>query len=244
MTQSNIELCLKHSEYMIDGQWLGSLKKWNGVILVIGGVSGVGKTTITEALDLPTPCSITSRTRKKRKESYEFVSEKAFEEMKSKKAFATVTKYPSGQFGLLKDRWETLSSKHRVILLGMNPLSYRLLKEAYPKTFGVFITAPYEVVMQRLFERDGELDEVRVSSYENNHRSQPYYHVTYQNIGSINRAVRTLKWKLWKFRLVSALWGNKGIEKHFPTKKSETYRSKRKYKKRESRRKNEKSNEF
>lgn len=212
-----LSLTLKYASYHIDKDWVQSLYEWGGTIVVVGGVSGVGKTTITEELHLAMPKSVTSREPKKAKESYDFVSKDAFLAAEKNAEYATIVHYKEGSFGLPKSRWDEVAKKNRVVLLVMNPIGYRLLKGVYPKTFGIFITAPFETVMERLEKRDGFLDEVRVASYENNHRSVDYYHYVYENTSSIRKAVWTIKRMICKFRLIAWWEGERGIDKYFPS---------------------------
>lgn len=189
------------NRYKIQEDFIDKLHNWGGTLLVIGGPSGVGKTTLSESLDLPIINSITTRKKRKTYETYDFISQKEFQSMESKNEFASVVKYGNNLYGFTTKEFEKLAAKHRTLVVVTCPTIYKMLKKRYKQTIGFFITTSREKVTERLLQRDGHLDDIRLASYELNHRLISHYDVVVHN----NLPLWVMKWKMkWKLNRIES----------------------------------------
>lgn len=188
----------KGNEYFVDEEFISWLhKEWKGYVVVIGGPSGVGKTTLSEKLGYAFVQSFTTRDQRKQYETYDFITHEKYKDLAINKAFATGVKFGTrDKYGVTKQRFKEAAKDNDVLIITMSPIGYRLLKSRYSKTIGVFVTADYKVVLKRLLKRDGELDEVRVSSYNNNMRSKGFYHIHVKNNHNFSLRFNVLKVRL------------------------------------------------
>ncbi|MCK1999850.1 AAA family ATPase [[Brevibacterium] frigoritolerans] len=205
------------NKFHFDEEWIRELKKWNGYLIIISGPSGVGKTTISEALHLPLIRSVTTREIRKVYESYDFWENETFDEAVKNKELASIVCYGENKYGFTKKEWERVSKNKKTVVVVMSPVAYRIVKEKYTRVIGVFLTAPLSTVTKRLKNRDGYVEEKRHQSFFNNNRSKSYYHFVVKNVRSINRVVRMVKLRLMLYRSVDALSKGKFTSFLFPT---------------------------
>jgi len=200
----------------IDPEWIKELNEWEGHLVVIGGPSGVGKTTISEELNYPILHSVTTRERRTALENYEFWSNEEFEETERQNGFITTVTYGQNRYGITKQEWKRASEGRKVVVVVMSPACYKLLKKQCPKVIGVFLTAPRKLVMDRIKQRDGRLESSRKKSFDKNHKSKGFYHIVASNIHSKKRVSFMIKSKLWIYRCCYKL-GNSFATRFFPT---------------------------
>lgn len=205
---------IRGNTYEIDEEFIDMLKLWKGYILVFGGPSGVGKTTISEAMNLPTIRSVTTREIRKDYETYDFISKREFKQLYKRNKFGSVLDYGEDKYGFTKEAFIQLALKNKVLVTTMSPLGYRMLKQRYPRTIGVFVHADKDIVMNRLLNRDGFIDEIRSASYESNLRSKDYYHIHVNNSSKpIKLLVLGIKFKLTVIRLLDLTKRTYGLRK-------------------------------
>lgn len=207
----------KRSKFNFDEEWIQALKKWNGYLIVISGPSGVGKTTISEALQLPLIRSVTTREKRKNYESYDFWESEVFDTAVKNKEMATTVCYGENKYGFTKQEWEKISKDKKVVVVVMAPVAYKLLKGKYSRVIGVFLTAPLSTVTQRLKNRDGFVEEKRYQSFFNNNRSKSYYHFVVKNVHSIKHIVRKVKLQTTLYRAIDSLGKEKLTSFFFPS---------------------------
>ena len=205
-----------------DPEWIKELNEWEGHLVVIGGPSGVGKTTIAEELNYPILHSVTTRERRESLENYEFWNDEQFEKVEKENGFITTVSYGGKHYGVTKEEWKRASAGQKVVVAVMSPFAYKLLKRKCPRVIGIFLTAPRKVVMDRIKARDGKVESRRKKSFDRNHKSKGFYHIVIQNIHSKKRVGLTLKCKLWAYRCCYKLAGKRLVSRFFPTSKEET----------------------
>lgn len=185
-----MKLRKNRNAYYINEKFIHLLREWNGYLVVISGPSGVGKSSISEALQLPIIRSVTTREPRQVKESYDFISPEEFYLLRSGNKLATISEYNAGrQYGFTIQSFLQLAEQSKVLCVVLNPMTYKLLKEQYDKVIGLYIYAEKAIVMDRLRKRDGEIIDSKYKSYKANNASISFYHRLVENNDSFKKAV-------------------------------------------------------
>ena len=141
----------------------------NGLLLIFSGPSGVGKTTITRAVERAIPTSVfsVSCTTRPMTEAdvegvdYRFVTDEQFDEMNAKGEFLETADVFGNQYGTPRDWVEEQLRRGRVVILEIDVDGAIQVKRAMPEAFGVFILPPSEeVLLGRLRDRKREPEDV------------------------------------------------------------------------------------
>ena len=134
-----------------------------GVLMIVCGPSGVGKTSLCHGLlerfdDLSFSVSYTTREQREGEvdgEDYHFVSEERFEEMRSADQFAEWAEVHGHHYGtsfrVMRDAWEA----DKDLIFDIDYQGARQLKEAFPKSTGVLIIPPDMASLERRLRRRG-----------------------------------------------------------------------------------------
>jgi guanylate kinase len=130
----------------------------DGMLLIISGPSGVGKTTITRAVERSVPgsvFSVSATTRKPTAEDvegvdYHFVSDAKFEEMKRNGDFLECVDLFDTKYGTPR-RWvEEHLARGRLVILEIDVVGAIKVKKQIPDAFAIFVDPPNE---QALLDR-------------------------------------------------------------------------------------------
>lgn len=136
-----------------------------GLLLVLSGPSGVGKTTITRVIRERLPeaiFSISATTRPKTSGEaegvdYFFLSEDEFQRRVAQDAFLEHAKYAGFWYGTLRDQVERALSAGKLIMLDIDVQGARQVRDRMPDMLGVFILPPSEEeLLERLRHRRRE----------------------------------------------------------------------------------------
>lgn len=137
----------------------------DGMLLVISGPSGVGKTTITRAVERSIPgsvFSVSATTRAKTQADvdgvdYHFVTEDRFDEMVREGAFLEWAGVFGKRYGTPRAWVEEQLARGRLVILEIDVEGAKQVKQAMPEAFGVFILPPSEEeLLRRLRSRKRE----------------------------------------------------------------------------------------
>ncbi len=141
----------------------------NGMLLVISGPSGAGKTTITRAIERSIPdavFSISATTRPRTGEDvdgvdYQFMSIEDFERRIKADEFLEHAVYAGNHYGTLQAPVDTQLSRGRLVILEIDVQGAKQVKERMPDAFAIFILPPSEEeLLQRLRTRKRESEEI------------------------------------------------------------------------------------
>jgi len=134
-----------------------------GLIIIISGPSGVGKTTLFKKLQKVAPelkYSISYTTRKPRKnevhsKDYFFVTEDEFKQMIKSKKFLEWAIVHNNYYGTLKKFVDDTISQGKDVILAIDVQGARKIKKIYPKNLVlIFILPPsWEELRTRLYAR-------------------------------------------------------------------------------------------
>ncbi len=140
----------------------------DGMLLIISGPSGVGKTTITRAVERSIPgavFSVSATTRTKRPSDvegvdYHFVSDAEFDRMGAAGEFLEWVNLFGKKYGTPK-RWvDEQLARGRLVILEIDVVGAIKVKGKMPEAFGVFVEPPSEgVLLERLRARKREGEE-------------------------------------------------------------------------------------
>lgn len=130
----------------------------DGLLLIISGPSGVGKTTITRGVERSIPDSVFSvswTTRPPTKADvegvdYHFVSDEEFERMKARGGFIETAGIYGKKYGTPRDWVFEQLKRGRLVILEIDVEGARQVKSHVPDAYGIFILPPSE---QTLLER-------------------------------------------------------------------------------------------
>ncbi|MGM0608443.1 MAG: guanylate kinase [Candidatus Muiribacteriota bacterium] len=146
------------------------MMKSKGMIIVISGPSGVGKTTLSNRLvekfdDMDFSVSVTTRnprTNEKDKAEYEFVSEKKFREMISENQFAEWASVHGNLYGTKRSTLKNALDKGKNVLLEIDVQGGLQIKGQFPlDTVMMFIAPPdHNELKRRLTGRKTDDNEV------------------------------------------------------------------------------------
>lgn len=137
----------------------------DGMLLVISGPSGVGKTTITRAVERSIPGSVfsVSATTRARTEAdvdgvdYHFVTEGRFDQMVREGAFLEWAGVFGKRYGTPRAWVEEQLARGRLVILEIDVEGAKQVKKAMPEAFGLFILPPSEdELLRRLRSRKRE----------------------------------------------------------------------------------------
>jgi guanylate kinase len=140
----------------------------DGMLLIISGPSGVGKTTVTRGVERSigdAVFSVSATTRAKTAADvegvdYHFVSEEEFERMKGAGEFLETAGIYGKKYGTPRAWVEEQLRRGRLVILEIDVQGARQVKEKMPAAFGVYILPPSEAeLLSRLEHRrreDGE----------------------------------------------------------------------------------------
>ncbi|MEM1164954.1 MAG: guanylate kinase [Planctomycetota bacterium] len=136
-----------------------------GLILIVSGPSGVGKTTIARSIEQTIPqavFSVSATTRQPRAqetagESYYFLPEEQFLDKVGAGAFLEHAEYAGNRYGTLREPTDELLAKGRVVLLDIEVEGAKQVKARMPSALAIFIEAPSdEELLRRLRDRRSE----------------------------------------------------------------------------------------
>ena len=136
----------------------------NGMLLVISGPSGVGKTTITRAIERSIPVSATTRPKTDADAEgvdYSFLSAEEFEARQARGEFLESAIYAGNRYGTLEAPVDAQLERGRLVILEIDVQGAVQVRAKRPDMFGVFILPPSEeTLLKRLRDRKREPEEV------------------------------------------------------------------------------------
>ena len=136
-----------------------------GVLLIISGPSGAGKTTITRAVERTFPgslFSVSATTRPKTAADregvdYHFLSQSAFDELVDKRAFIEHATYAGNRYGTLREPVEAALAEGRLVILEIDVQGAIIVKSEFRDALALFILPPSDAaLLQRLRDRKRE----------------------------------------------------------------------------------------
>jgi len=136
-----------------------------GTLIIISGPSGVGKTTITRAVNQQlsdTMFSVSATTRKQTPADrdgvdYHFLTPEQFDQKIADNAFLEHAEYAGKRYGTLREPVESALALGKKVLLEIDVQGAELVKDAIPEAFALFILPPSEAdLLNRLRERKRE----------------------------------------------------------------------------------------
>ena len=139
-----------------------SQPKRKGLLVVVSGPSGVGKTTICQQVAMKIPnivISISCTTRRPRYDEepgkdYYFLDEGGFQSLLDKDDFVEWHEVYGYKYGTLKQPIIDVLEKGETMLLILNSVGARAIKDEFPEAIRVAITPPsFPVLTQRLESR-------------------------------------------------------------------------------------------
>jgi guanylate kinase len=139
----------------------------DGMLLVISGPSGVGKTTVTRGVERSIPdavFSVSATTRAKTAADvegvdYHFVTDAEFERMKAAGEFLECAGIYGKKYGTPRAWVEEQLRRGRLVILEIDVQGARQVKEAIFEAFCIFILPPDEAtLLQRLRDRKRDDD--------------------------------------------------------------------------------------
>ncbi len=142
----------------------------NGMLLMISGPSGAGKTTITRGVersiaDSVFSVSVTTRARTEADVEgvdYHFVSEAKFDDMKARGEFLEYAGVYGKQYGTPKAWVIEQLKRGRLVILEIDVQGAQQVKRHMPQAFGIFVLPPSEEeLLNRLRSRKRE-DEAQI----------------------------------------------------------------------------------
>ncbi len=140
----------------------------DGLLLIISGPSGAGKTTITRAVERSIPGSVFSVSATTRPKTdadvegvdYHFVDDAAFEAMKRRGEFLECVDLFGKKYGTPRLWVEEQLARGRLVILEIDVVGAIKVKEQMSEAFAVFILPPNEqVLLERLRARKRECEE-------------------------------------------------------------------------------------
>jgi guanylate kinase len=141
----------------------------NGLLLVISGPSGVGKTTITRAVERSIPdavFSISATTRPKTDADvdgvdYHFMTDEQFTDRIAGDEFLEHAVYAGNCYGTLRAPVDAQLERGRLVILEIDVQGAEQVKQKMPESFGLFILPPSEEeLLERLRSRKRESEDV------------------------------------------------------------------------------------
>lgn len=151
----------------------------NGMLLVISGPSGVGKTTITRAIERSIPDSVFSVSYTTRPATgvdvegvdYHFVTEEEFDRRAAAGEFIETAVFAGNKYGTPLAPILAQIARGRLMILEIDVEGAKQVKAKMPRAFGLFILPPSEeVLLRRLRDRKREPEEVIRRRFESAQR--------------------------------------------------------------------------
>lgn len=139
----------------------------DGLLLIISGPSGVGKTTVTRGVERSIPgsvFSVSATTRAKTNADvegvdYHFVTEEQFDQMIAANEFIETAGIYGKRYGTPAAPVQEHLRRGRLVILEIDVQGAIQVKRQMPEAFGIFIEPPSEeVLLQRLKDRKREDD--------------------------------------------------------------------------------------
>jgi guanylate kinase len=144
----------------------------NGLVLIISGPSGVGKTTITRGVERGAVFSVSCTTRAKTPVDtegvdYFFVSDEDFEAMKARNEFYETAGVYGKKYGTPKGPVQEHLRRGRLVILEIDVQGAVQIKQQLPDALAIFILPPTEeVLLQRLRDRKREDEKLIMKRFE------------------------------------------------------------------------------
>ena len=147
----------------------------NGMLLIISGPSGVGKTTITRAIERSIPDAVfsVSATTRQRTEAdvegidYHFLSEDQFVRRIEADEFLEHAVYAGNRYGTLRAPVEAQLERGRLVILEIDVEGAKNVKAQLPDAFAIFIMPPSEeALLERLRARKREDESIIQRRFE------------------------------------------------------------------------------
>lgn len=141
----------------------------NGLLLIISGPSGVGKTTITRGVERSIPGSVFSvscTTRAKTDADvegvdYHFIDHDEFQQFIDDDAFLEWADVFGKRYGTRRKWVDEQLSRGRLVILEIDVEGAKQVKAKMPQAFGIFILPPSEdELLRRLHSRKRESEEL------------------------------------------------------------------------------------
>ncbi len=139
----------------------------DGLLLIISGPSGVGKTTVTRGVERSIPGSVFSVSATTRCKTavdvegvdYHFVTEEQFDQMMGANEFLETAGLYGKRYGTPAAPVQEHLRRGRMVILEIDVQGAIQVKRQMPDAFGIFIEPPSEdVLLQRLKDRKREDD--------------------------------------------------------------------------------------
>ncbi len=141
----------------------------NGLLLMISGPSGVGKTTITRAVERSIPGSVFSVSMTTRPQTpvdvdgvdYHFTTDDEFQRRERAGEFIETAVYAGNRYGTLRAPVDANLARGRLMILEIDVVGAKNVKRQYPDALGLFILPPTEdTLLERLRSRKREAEAV------------------------------------------------------------------------------------
>lgn len=141
----------------------------NGLLVIISGPSGVGKTTITRAVERSFPDSVFSVSATTRPKTaadvegvdYHFVDEPTFLRMIDQDAFLEHVELFGKRYGTPRAWVQEQLARGRLVILEIDVVGAIKVRSAIPDAFCLFVLPPdMDTLLQRLRDRKREPEEV------------------------------------------------------------------------------------
>lgn len=141
----------------------------DGMLLIISGPSGVGKTTITRAVERSLPGSVfsVSATTRPRTSAdvdgvdYHFVTDEQFDQMVANDEFLEWASVFGKKYGTPRAWVDEQLRRGRLVILEIDVQGAAQVRQRMPDAFGLFVLPPSEqVLLERLRARRREADDV------------------------------------------------------------------------------------
>ena len=141
----------------------------DGLLLIISGPSGVGKTTITRAVERTIPGSVFSVSATTRPMTaadvegvdYHFVTDAEFDRLIDDDAFLEWANVFGKRYGTIRAWVHEQLARGRLVILEIDVQGAAKVKQQMPEAFGVFVEPPSEeVLLERLRSRKRENEDV------------------------------------------------------------------------------------
>lgn len=141
----------------------------NGLLLIISGPSGVGKTTITRAIERSVPDAVFSVSATTRPQTpvdvegvdYTFLTPDEFAQRRDAGAFLECAEYAGNSYGTLIAPVDAQLARGRLVILEIDIQGAEQVKAKRPDAFALFILPPDErTLLERLRARKREDESV------------------------------------------------------------------------------------
>lgn len=174
------------------------------MIVVVEGPSGVGKDTIMNRLIATYPHLfghvVSTTTREMRSyesqgNPYYFVDDIEFERLVKTGVIFEQTERHGTKRGMTRTAFDDILKENKIPIKDCDANGLKALKKLYgDRVFGVFITAPVELIKQRLISRGDKSEdvEVRLKNYEEHLKQSEFYDVLIENLDVNETAVNVM----------------------------------------------------